>query len=97
MSAYQGNQDFTTCCGFSVLSGTEKTQSTLCLLSRLCVVSAYSAPLPEMLPDDIGPAALWEALESNAASLRAAHTAEIHTQEPQDLPLCLTTSSRRGS
>lgn len=39
----------------------------------------YSAPLPEMLPDDISPAALWEALESNPAALRAAHAAEAHT------------------
>lgn len=56
----------------------------------------YRAPLPEMLPDDVRPAALWEALESNPAALRAAHAAEAHMQQPQELRLCLTTSSHRG-
>lgn len=53
-------------------------------MSQLC-----SAPLPEMLPDDISPAVLWEALESNPAALRAARAAETHTQQPQELCLCL--------
>lgn len=62
------------------------------LLSQL-----YSAPLPDMLPDDISPAALWEALESNPSALRAAHAAETHRQQPQELCLCLKMSSGRGS
>lgn len=59
-------------------------QFSLCLLSSLS-----SAPLPETLPDDIGPAALWEALGSDPAALRAVHTvdtrAHTHTEQPQEL------------
>ena len=49
-------------------------------MSRLC-----SAPLPETLPDDVGLAALWEALASDPAALRAPHAADTLTEQPQEL------------
>lgn len=38
-----------------------------------------------MLPDDIGPVELWEALRSNPAALRAVHTADMPMEQPQEL------------
>lgn len=69
--------------------------SAASLLSWLC-----SAPLPEMLPDDIGPAALWEALGSDPAALRAVHTADTRTHawsSHRNSCLCLKMSGHTGS
>lgn len=55
----------------------------------------YSASLPEMLSDDISPAALWEALESNPSALRAAHAAETHAAATGALSVIEDVQSQR--
>lgn len=40
-------------------------QFSLCLLSNLSLPLLCSASLPEMLPDDVGLTALWEAIQQH--------------------------------